>query len=155
MKVNLVNYDDKYKEQLNNLLIELSKELFGEGTANLDEFVANHWVIYLALVDGEVVGFASFIYNTYYGLKQPTTGMTYLYVKPNYRNTKVSYLLSIQAGNLSITSNLPLENYYASEASSKIGRKMKGTLMYTAYHYPVEEVNKLYGHLINKVRIEQ
>lgn len=143
----IIIYNDSYKSQLEELLKDFSKEIFGYGTANIDSFVNHHWVIYLATKGDEVIGFSSFIYNTYYGLRPPTVGQTYLYVRPEYRRGRASYLLSKQAGYISVDSNLPLENYYASDDSRRIGNRMQGTLIYEAFIYEPEEVAKAYNKL--------
>lgn len=143
----IILYDNKYQDQLEELLIEFSSEIFGYGTADIDSFVKHHWGIYLAMKGDEVIGFSSFIYNAYYGLRPPTIGQTYLYVRPEHRRGRASYLLSKQAGYISVDSNLPLENYYASDDSKRIGNRMQGTLMYEAYIYEPEEVAKAYNKL--------
>ena len=151
-KVYIEAYDSSYKEELNNLLVALSRELFCVGTVNLDEFIDNHWAIYLAIQEGEVIGFSSFLINTYYGLRPATVGNTYLFVKEQYRKTRATYLLSIQSGFVCNYLNLPLENYYASEESTKISRKLNGTKLYDVYVYEVDEVNRVYKNLNNKIR---
>lgn len=152
--VSLVLYDDKYKEELEGLLLKFSKEVFGYGTASIDEFVNRQWCIYLALRDDKVIGFASFIYNTYFGLRPPTVGLTYVYVLPEHRNTRAVYLLGIQAGVLSVDNKLPLESYYASEDSFRISRKLQGKKIYDTYIYEVDEVEKTFTRLINKLKIK-
>ena len=142
-KVKVILYTEEYAEQLEAILKEFSEEVFGYGTANLESFVNVHWAIYLALRGDEVIGFSSFVYNTYCGLRPPTIGNTYLYIKPEYRRGRASYLLSLQAGVVSVDMNLPLEHYYASEASSAFGHgRLKGTKLYDAYMYPVEELQR-------------
>jgi hypothetical protein len=154
-RVNLEIYSDSKREDLELLLKEFASEVFNTNTVNIDEFVNNHWVIYMAYIEDKAVGFASIMYNTYFGLRPPTAGCTYLYVKPQHRNSKANYLLNIQLGILCLDNNLPLENYYATENSARIGRKMKGKTLYTAVEYPVEEVKALYSHLTNKVKVKR
>ena len=153
--MNIVLYSEVYKDQLEKLLKEVSLELFKSVKYDIDSFVRNHWSIYLVIQDEQALGFTSFIYNTYYGFREPSVGQTYLYVTPKYRRTKVPYLLSIQAGKVSIDSNLPLEHYYATEASSRIGKRLKGTQLYTTYIYEVDEVKKVYDKLITKIPIKE
>ena len=144
-KVKVVLYSEEYGSQLEKLLKEFSEEVFGYGTANLETFVNSHWMIYLALRGDEVIGFSSYTYNTYCGLRPPTVGQTYLYVQPAYRKGRASYLLSVQAGFVSVDTNLPLEHYYASEASASFGHnRLTGTKIYEAYLYPVEELKREY-----------
>lgn len=145
--IEIIVYDDKYKDQLESLLRNFSNEIYGTNMANIDKFVNDHWVIYLALRGVEVIGFSSFVYNTYFGLRPPSVGNTYLYVKPAHRRGRASYLLSKQAGFVSIDTNLPLENYYASDDSRRIGTRMNGTKQYDVWLYPVEEVKKAYQKL--------
>ena len=145
MKVIL--YEEKYKQQLEDLLYKFSNEIFGYNMADINKFLAGHWLIYLAMKGDEVIGFSSFIYNTYYGLRPPTVGQTYLYVKENHRQGRASYLLAKQAAFVSIDTNLPLENYYASDDSRKIGNRMEGIKQFDSWLYPVEEVKKAYSKL--------
>lgn len=151
-KIFIKAYDSSYKEELNTLLVALSRELFCVGEVNLDEFIDNHWAIYLAIQNGEVIGFISFIINSYYGLRPPTIGNTYLFVKEEYRKTRATYLLSIQSGHVCTESNMPLEHYYASQESAKLSRKLNGTKMFEAYVYEVEEVNRVFKNLKKTIR---
>ena len=143
--IEIVQYSDVYKNQLQDILYEVSTELFNSRTVDLDAFINGHWVIYLATIEGKIVGVTSYVYNTYYGLRLETIGLDYLYVKPEYRNTRVTYKLIQQAGWLSIYHQLPLEHYYASEAAKRIGNKMKGKKLYDTYVYEVSEVEKRYS----------
>lgn len=145
--VKLIIYNEQYKQQLESILKDMSVELFGKGTANIDEFVNNHWVIYLALEDDEVIGLSSYFYNTYYGLRPPTVGNTYLYVKPEYRRGRASYLLSIQSAYVSVDMDLPLETYYASDASRSIGKKRMpdGKHLCDVWEYTPEELSQAYN----------
>jgi len=152
--VSLVLYEDKYKDELEALLIKFSKEVFGYGTASIDQFISNQWCVYLALRDDKVIGFASFTYNTYYGLRPPTLGFTYTYVLPEHRNTRALYMLTIQAGILSVENKLPLENYYASDSSERLSRKLEGVKQYTTYIYELDEVEKAFSKLTNKLKIK-
>lgn len=142
--IKVIIYDNQYRDQLEELLVSMSQELFGAGTVNIDQFVNNHWVIYLAMEGDEVIGLSSFYYNTYFGLRPPTVGNTYLYVKPEYRNGRASYLLSIQSGFVSADTNLPLETYYASNSSRAISKRMKGEHLFDAWLYSPEEMAKAY-----------
>lgn len=142
--IKVITYDNQYKQQLEELLKAMSSELFEEGTVNIDEFVNNHWVIYLALKGEEVIGLSSFFYNTYYGLRTPTVCNTYLYVKPEYRRGRATYLLSIQAGYVSIDTNLPLETYYASNESRVLAKRMEGTHQYDSWIYQPEVMKEAY-----------
>lgn len=144
MKV--IIYNDSYKPQLTEILKELSLELYGLGEVNIDEFVNNHWVIYLAMKDDEVIGLSSFYYNTYFGLRAPTVGNTYLYVKPEYRRGRATYLLSIQAAFVSADTGLPLETYYASDSSRVMSKRMQGTHLYDVWVYEPDEMAKAYNH---------
>jgi hypothetical protein len=155
MNTHLEIYSEKYAPDLERLLIEFSNEVFECGTASLESFVRSHWVIYLAIKGTEVVGFSSFSHNTYYGLRTPTIGQTYLYVTPKHRSGKTTYLLAIQAVRVCLEANLPLENYYASEASRSIGRKMKGTKIIDTYLYEVDELQRAFGRLTSHIQIKE
>lgn len=152
--IEIVMYSKEYREALKEVLIKFSQELFGAGTVRIDEFIDYHWCVYLAMKDGKVIGFTSFTFNTYYGLRPPTVGNDYNYVLPEYRGGRAMYLLSIQAGMVSVENNLPLEHYYASEATRKLSRKMTGVKAYEAYIYDVEEVRRIYIKLLTKVKFK-
>lgn len=153
--VTIVQYTEDYKEGLQSLLCEMSQALFGTGTANIDEFIQGHWCVYLAIIEKKVVGFAGFIHNTYFGFREPTVGLTYLYVTPEHRNSKANYLLNIQSGVLSMGNSLPLEHYYASEHSVRMSRKVKGRKLYETWLYEVDEVTTAFNRLISKVNIRK
>lgn len=156
MRPKIIVYDDSYKSQLEELLIGFSKEIYGVGTADVETFVASHHYIYLAVVGEEVVGFASFTHNYYFGMRSPTMGMNYLYVKPAYRNGRASYLLTMQVGAVCDHMNMDLEVYLASEDSTRIVKRMDGgEFLYTVYTYPVEEVRNTYSDLKNYIKIEE
>jgi hypothetical protein len=147
-------YTPDYKEELDQLLKGFSSEVWDEGTADTDMFVNSHWAIYIALIDDVVIGFSSYFINTYFGLRPPTLGNTYIYVKPEHRTSKVMYLFSLQSGKIATELQMPLEHYYSSKESLKLSSKLKGTKMYEAWIYEIDEVEKTFNKLKNKVRIE-
>lgn len=151
--IQIVKYDESYREDLEDLLLAFSEEVFGEPMVNLDAFVGYHWVIYLAKCDDEVVGFTSFIYNTYYGLRTPTIGNDYVYIKPAYRAGRTMYMMALQAGKVCVEVDLPLEYYYITEASLALSKKIEGTKMYDAIIYPVEEITRKFKALTKQNRI--
>ena len=153
--IKLVAYEEKYHEALEALLTEFSTEVFGVGTSNIDHFVSGHWCIYLALKGEDVIGFTSFIYNNYYGLRTPTVGNDYAYIQPQYRGGKTMYLFTIQAGAVSLEYNLPLETYFATEDGMKLSTLAEGELMYQAYTYDVEAVRSKFDKLTHKFEIKK
>ena len=153
MKLKL--YETKDKLDLYNMLIEFSIEVFKSGTVDLDKFVSRHTHIYLAIISGEVVGFASFLINDYFGLREETVGYTFAYVKPEHRRSKALHLMSIQAGLVARDLNMPLEICVASKASELLTRRLKGEKIYTAFIYPIEECMRFIDGLKEKVRIEE
>lgn len=156
MRPKIIVYDDCYRDQLEELLIGFSKEIYGEGTAFVNDFVNSHHYIYLAVVGEEVVGFASFHHNTYFGMRKPTMGMTYLYVKPEYRNGRASYLLAMQIGSVCDHMNMDMETYLASEETQRIVKRMdNGEFLYSVYVFPVEEVRKTFRELKKHIKLEE
>jgi len=151
--VTIVKYESQYRDQLETLVKEMSKALFGTGTANIDDFIQRHWCIYLAIINEKAVGFAGFSYNTYFGFRGHTVGLTYLYVTPEHRNSKAAFLLNLQSGVLSISNNIALEHYYASEHSVRMSRKVKGRKAYETWVYEIDEVMKAFNKLTSKVNI--
>lgn len=148
-KVTIELYDSKYAADLEEMLVGFSQEVYGSGIADLDKFVSGHWFIYLAMRGDEVIGFSSYIYNNYFGLRPPTVGNSYLYVKPPYRKGRAAYLLTKQTGYVSVDTNLPLELYYASNESRLIGERtlgLEGHEMYRVHEYPLEHVKQSYNY---------
>lgn len=150
--IRVIKYDDTYKDQLEVLLNEMSAELYGTGTSNIDHFVNNHWAIYLAVEDEAVIGFTSFIVNTYFGFREPNIGNTYLYVIPKKRNGKATYLLSSQFCFVAEETNLPIETYVASEASRRALSRVEGRFMYDVYEYQPEDIASAYERLKTHLR---
>lgn len=68
-KITIELYDSKHATDLEEMLVDFSQEVYGAGIADIDKFVDGHWFIYLAIKDGEPIGFSSYIYNTYFGLR--------------------------------------------------------------------------------------
>jgi len=151
----LVLYSDKHLYDLYKLLVEFSYEVFGDGTVDVDSFVKYHTHIYLAIIREEVVGFTSFNVNRYFGMRKPTVGNTYLYVKPQHRRSKALHLMSIQAGLVARDLDMPLEHYVASKESKLLTQRLKGKEVYTAYEYSVEECMRVMNGLKKKVRIKE
>lgn len=90
MKV--VQYYDKYKNDLNRMLLELSDNK--NRRLKLQEFISNHSIIYLAIVDDEVVGFASMVIDDFYGLREEIMFVDYMYIDKKFRNGKIGVLLN-------------------------------------------------------------
>jgi len=146
-KITVIPYDDKYAADLAELLLAFSEEIYGAGTVDLNRFVEDHWFIYLAMDGEKVVGFSSYIYNTYFGLRPPTIGNSYLYVMPQYRGGRAAYLLTKQTGYVSIDTGLPLELYFASDESRRVAERSigtKGTEIYSAHLYSLEHTKQGY-----------
>jgi hypothetical protein len=146
-KITVIPYDDKYVDGLEELLLAFSKEIYGAGTVDLNRFVEDHWFIYLAMDGEKVVGFSSYIYNTYFGLRPPTIGNSYVYVTPQYRGGRAAYLLSKQTGYVSIDTGLPLELYLASNESRRVAEHLigtKGNEVYTAHIYELDHIKQGY-----------
>ena len=140
-------YEEKYKEDLADLLKDMSKELYGEGMVNLEAFIERHWAIYLAVVDGKAVGLSSYVFNDYCGLRLPTMGNSYLYLDPKFRNSRVAYFLGAQFAKVSESTNLPIETYYASDTSRLLGKRMEGRFLYDVYEYHPDAVKVGFDHL--------
>lgn len=153
-RITIEKYTDDYKEELTRLLKDMSKELFGTGTVDVDSFISSHWAIYLAKLEDKVIGFSSFFYNTYFGFRTPSVGYTYMYIEPAHRNSKASYLFNIQSGVLSLDNNVALEHYYASEYSRRMSKRIQGKLLYETYIYEVPEVKEAFNKLITKIKIK-
>lgn len=150
----IVLYNDSYRNQLELLLKELSESCF-EGKYDVDEFVNNHWAIYLAINVDDVVGFSSFTINNFFGFTDNVITNGYIYVKPEYRTSKAMYLFSIQAGKISEELDMRLEHCYASNESKRLSRKLEGRKMYESYIYEKEEVKREYNRLKQILNIKE
>lgn len=150
----LERYNRNYRHDLTCFLNAFSNEVFGESGASVDAFVNLHWAVYMVLKDDVPIGFVSYSYNHYFGMRKPTFGMTYVYITPSYRKSKAMYLISIQTGLISKEYNLPLEHYYTSKESDMLSRKLQGELLTTTYLYSPEEVARVTEQLTKKLKIE-
>lgn len=156
-KVKLALYEDKYKYALNRFLEAFQEEVYkSDTTFDIDEFVeGHHGFIYMVINEyGVPVGFTSFCYNSYYGLREATLGNDFIYVEPAYRRSRAMHLICIQAGTLCQNNNIPLENYYASDESERYIGRMKGDKIFSTYIFPIEEVSRETERLKTKVRIK-
>ena len=153
-KTRVVLYEDKYRDQLEELLMEFSVEVFSSGSCDVDLFIESHWAVYLAVRGDKIVGFSSFVYNSYYGLREPTIGNSYIYVVPICRTGRAMYLFSLQAGKICLEHNLSLEHYYSSDSSEKLSRKLDGKKLYETYIYEVNEVERAFSSLNKKIKIK-
>lgn len=145
----IIQYDDKYRLHLAALLQEMSRELYGTGMVDVDNFVKNHWVVYLLMIDNKPVGLSSWTMNHYFGLRNPTIGNTYLFVIPEYRNSKSSYILTASLFcKVSAETNMPIETYIASEHTNKVlHNRLDGKFLYDVYEYSPEQVKVGFDNL--------
>lgn len=157
MKLILLEEDNlEQYEELVRLLKEFQEEVYGSNTEiDIDTFIKHHYAIYLAVKRDKVVGFTSFVYNGYYGLREATIGNDYIYIEPNSRRSKAMHLFSIQAGKVCENLGLPLEHYIvAGSGSEKFVGRLEGKKLYSAYIYNPNEVSREYHRLRTKVRLK-
>lgn len=141
LKIELVCKDNfKHLEDLYRLLGLFSEEVYGSKKVNLHRFIDGHYAIYLMYDGFNVIGFSSFCYNDYYGLREPTIGNDYVYILSKYRCSKAFYLFSLQAGAVIEDNSLNLEHYFASEDSNRCIDRIKGEKVYTVYEYQRSDV---------------
>lgn len=156
-KVKLTLYHDRYKYALARFLRKFQEEVYKSDTEfDIDEFIeGHHGYIYIVLGESGVpVGFTSYCYNSYYGLREATLGNDFIYIEPSYRKSRAMQLICIQTGVLCQNNNIPLENYYASDDSEKFIGRMRGERIFSTYIFPVEEVSRETERLKTKVRIK-
>jgi len=155
MKLTLLDKDSlEHTIYLSDMLVKFQEEVFGSDTEiDIDTFIKYHFAIYLAIIDGECIGFTSFVINSYYGLREPTIGNDYIYIVKGHRRSRAMHLFSLQSGKVCIENNLPLEHYIASESSDRLSKRLSGKKIFTAYIYEVEEVERVFNKLKTKVRI--
>lgn len=157
-KVKLALYEPDHEPYLWRFLSRFQEEVYDSTTHfSIKDFVeGHHGYIYMVLNEDDIpVGFTSFCYNSYYGLRQATLGNDFMYIEPEYRRTKAMHLISIQAGVLCQNNNIPLEHYYASDDSSKFIGRMKGDRIFSTYIFPMEEISRETERLKTKVRIKE
>lgn len=157
-KVELVLFEPLHTSWLERLLENFGVEVFNSrNKIDVDRFINNHHgYIYLAVNEyGIPVGFSSFTYNDWYGLREPTLSNDFIYIEPAYRRSKAMHLFSIQAGYLCESMNLPLEHHTASAESEMLTSRLKGKKLYTTYLYPIDSVIEEYSRLKTKIRIQQ
>jgi len=156
-KTSLALYNDTHFPHLENLLKKFQEEVYKTDTnIDTDSFVeGHHGYIYMVLnEDGTPVGFSSFTYNPYYGLREATLGNDYIYIEKEYRRSKAMHLISIQAGILCQDNNVPLEHYVASDDSERFNGRLSGRKLYSVYEYDLKEVSRETERLKTKVRIK-
>lgn len=157
-KVKLELYNPNHYAALERLLKMFQKDVYKINTKiNMQEFIDYHYgYIYMVMNDENIaVGFTSFVYNSYYGLREATLGNDYMYIEKEYRRTRAIHLICIQAGTLCQNNDIPLENYYASDDSSRFIGRMNGNKIFSTYIFPVEEVSRETERLKTKVRIKE
>jgi len=157
-KVKLALFDERYYSQLLELLKKFQKEVYGASTKiDIDGFIiGHHGYIYLILnEESRAIGFSSFVYNSYNGLREATLGNDYIYIDKEYRRTRAMHLISIQAGTLCQNNNIPLEHYVASDASAKFNGRMSGKKLFSTFVYEVKEVSREMDRLKSKIRIKE
>lgn len=148
-------YTQELFNDLEEMLILFVEETFPEDvrldTINARRFADAHDdTIYMLYVDDKPVAFTSFCYNDYYGLRKPTIGNSYLFIKENYRKGIAYHLLAVQAGMILENNTCNFEHYYADGSrSNQWSKRMKGTLVYTTYEYDrdvcLQELKRIRG----------
>lgn len=151
--------DDIHRDSLSLFLKEFAVEVYGNYNhlLELDSFINHHSAvgIYMVYSGTRIIGFTSFIKNTYYGMRNHTIGNDFIFIIKRYRRSKAMHLISIQSGKIAIANKCNLEHYYADGGGSTpfIGR-MKGKLVYNAYEYPLDIIESEVNRLVSKVKIK-
>jgi len=135
---------EEHVAYLSSALYKFQKEVFPKKETNVDVqmFIDYHFSIYLAVSNNnEFVGFTSFNYNGYFGIKSPTIGNTYLFIEKSHRRSNAMHLMSIQSGKVCEQAGLPLEHYIVDGGGSEkfVGR-LNGKKIYTTYEFDASEV---------------
>lgn len=151
---------DSHKDYgyLSSALVKFQDEVYKENTViDIDYFVDSHYAIYLIENnDGDYVGFSSFTINSYFTLRSPTIGNTFIFIEKEYRNrSKAMHLISIQAGMICRDTGYPLEHYIVDgSGSEKFVGRLNGKKIYTTYEFSQDEVSRETSRLISKVKIK-
>ena len=159
MKLILLNKDNPtHIAYLKSALLGFQEEVFASSTEiDYNSFVNHHYAIYLIVSNNnELVGFSSFIINTYYGMRQSTVGNTYLFIEKEHRRSKAMHLISIQAGEICKELGFPLEHYIADGGGSEkfVGR-LNGKKVYTTYEFGLNEVERETNRLKTKIKLKE
>lgn len=140
---------------LEEMLYLFQKEVYDSDTkVDLKQFVEHHFAIYLIMDGGSVVGFSSFVWNSYFGLREPTIGNDYIYILPSHRRSNAMHMISIQAGQICVDNGLSLQHFYASESSDRLSKKLSGKKLFTVFEYGIDEVTREYERLKTKIKIK-
>lgn len=153
LKIELLYKDNlKHRDDLFNMLKEFSLEVYGLGRCDVNSFIELHSLgIYLVYDNVTAVGFSSFCYNHYYGLREPTIGNDFTYVRKEYRLSKAFHLLSLQTGAVIENNSCNLEHYFAYGSESiRFIDKIKGQEVFRAYEYCRDDVLKIYNSIKEK-----
>lgn len=151
LKIELVNRDNlRHLEDLYYLICLFSEEVYGKKKTDLHRFIEGHYAIYIMYDGYKAIGFSSFCYNDYYGLREPTIGNDYVYLLDEYRRGRAFYLFSLQTGAVIEDNSLNLEHYIASDDSKNFIGRIKGKQVYITYEYNRDDVLNEY----NKLRVK-
>ena len=147
------------KLELLSLLRAFRTEVYDSDTeVDVDTFIDSHYAIYLIVEDSVMdncVGFTSFIYNSYFGLREPTVGNSFMYIIPEFRRSNAMHLISLQSGAIVKELNIPLEHCIVDgSGSEKFVGRLKGKKLYTVYTYDVDIVIKEFERLKTKIKIK-
>ena len=143
MSMIIVEYEEKYKDRLEVLLKQFSKEVWNTGTVNVEHFIDCHWAIYLLVTDEDIpVGFSTFNTTDYYGMRETIVSNDYMYIEPEYRNGLAIALIGSQSCRMAKNLDMKLQYYLSSEHSNRFVNRIKnGKIIYCTYEYDVSDVN--------------
>lgn len=149
-----------HRMELLKMLNEFSAEVYGVKPhyINIKHFENAHetGIYILENEDGEIVGFTSFIYNCYYGMREATIGNDFVYVRPEFRRTRAMHIASIQAGEVAKHFGRPMEHYFvAGSGSEKFKSRMEGNLIYNAVEYSLDTVVEELDYLKSKINTKE
>lgn len=151
-RVELVKFENKYHDDLQEMLKEFTLEVFDNDLLfpDVTRFVGGHSAVFIILVQNKAVGFISYQVDDYFGLKEPTLAVNYVYLKEGYRKGRTTFALALHQLEVAVINELPLVHHYASDDSRAFFNRLDGKLLYNTYEFGLETIKSQHDLLLNK-----
>lgn len=137
-----------------NLLVDFQDEVFKADTKIDLEALLAYNDIYVVVDKKEVIAFASFMHNDYFGFRKPTVFCNFFHIRTDKRTSRAGFLLYMQIGKICEHRQLPLECCYATTGSFNLGQRVKGKKVYDTYIYELDDVLEEFSRTKTKVKIK-
>ena len=144
----LVYSFDKYND-LEILLQEFSNEVLNsDRVIDANKFIMVHsGYIYMLYKDNKCIGFTSYAITDNCGLDKEKLINDFVYIKPEYRNTKAFLFFMVQTGKIASELKLSVQIPTNNEMLITMAGKFKAKPVYNVFEYSVSESMKEYERL--------